>query len=234
WRRKYCLLQLGGGAGSLEILLDLLGVFLRQAVLDVLRRALDQVLGLLQAQAGDGTDDLDDLDLLVADGLPDDGELGLLLGGGGTAGGRGSGDGDRGGGGDTELLLHRLDQLHHLDEGLAGDRVDDLLVAQGHCVLPRVNRFGNDLGYGNTGTELGLQAAFAWPAALMTRVTCDAGSLSRRTSCVAGWSMTLSSIDSASSRVGSEADRKSTRLNSSHVKISYAVFCLKKKKDRHT
>src|SRR5690606_40330107 len=28
-------------------------------------------------------------------------------------------------------------------------------------------------------------------------------------------------------------DRKSTRLNSSHVKISYAVFCLKKKKKRH-
>src|SRR6266700_6040820 len=28
-------------------------------------------------------------------------------------------------------------------------------------------------------------------------------------------------------------DRKSTRLNSSHVKISYAVFCLKKKK-KHT
>src|SRR5699024_11988420 len=28
------------------------------------------------------------------------------------------------------------------------------------------------------------------------------------------------------------ADRKSTRLNSSHVSISYAVFCLKKKKKR--
>src|SRR3989442_15874628 len=28
-------------------------------------------------------------------------------------------------------------------------------------------------------------------------------------------------------------DRKSTRLNSSHVRISYAVFCLKKKKSRH-
>src|SRR5690554_7114243 len=27
-------------------------------------------------------------------------------------------------------------------------------------------------------------------------------------------------------------DRKSTRLNSSHVRISYAVFCLKKKKKR--
>src|SRR5690606_39797355 len=28
---------------------------------------------------------------------------------------------------------------------------------------------------------------------------------------------------------GTSRDRKSTRLNSSHVKISYAVFCLKKK-----
>src|SRR5438067_6258231 len=30
----------------------------------------------------------------------------------------------------------------------------------------------------------------------------------------------------------SKQDRKSTRLNSSHVSISYAVFCLKKKKGR--
>src|SRR5256885_10826016 len=30
----------------------------------------------------------------------------------------------------------------------------------------------------------------------------------------------------------SHADRKSTRLNSSHLVISYAVFCLKKKKTR--
>src|SRR3989442_2608916 len=28
------------------------------------------------------------------------------------------------------------------------------------------------------------------------------------------------------------SDRKSTRLNSSHVRISYAVFCLKKKKKK--
>src|SRR5437660_10507782 len=32
--------------------------------------------------------------------------------------------------------------------------------------------------------------------------------------------------------VGRPKDRKSTRLNSSHVAISYAVFCLKKKRDR--
>src|SRR2546430_13687277 len=34
-------------------------------------------------------------------------------------------------------------------------------------------------------------------------------------------------------RIG-EADRKSTRLNSSHSQISYAVFCLKKKTQRRS
>ena len=33
---------------------------------------------------------------------------------------------------------------------------------------------------------------------------------------------------------GSRRDRKSTRLNSSHLCISYAVFCLKKKQDECT
>src|SRR5207244_13322176 len=33
---------------------------------------------------------------------------------------------------------------------------------------------------------------------------------------------------------GAESDRKSTRLNSSHQIISYAVFCLKKKKNKNT
>src|SRR6266403_842225 len=41
--------------------------------------------------------------------------------------------------------------------------------------------------------------------------------------------------DSSTTRAsgGSRADRKSTRLNSSHVESSYAVFCLKKKKKEH-
>src|SRR5258707_14675709 len=34
-------------------------------------------------------------------------------------------------------------------------------------------------------------------------------------------------------RPAGERDRKSTRLNSSHANISYAVFCLKKKKPTH-
>src|SRR5690349_23701269 len=36
-----------------------------------------------------------------------------------------------------------------------------------------------------------------------------------------------------SKRRGCFGDRKSTRLNSSHVEISYAVFCLKKKKNKN-
>src|SRR5439155_21763577 len=40
----------------------------------------------------------------------------------------------------------------------------------------------------------------------------------------------LHSVKSAKSNWANSRDRKSTRLNSSHVAISYAVFCLKKKK----
>src|SRR5207249_9224849 len=38
----------------------------------------------------------------------------------------------------------------------------------------------------------------------------------------------------ADALAGAPLDRKSTRLNSSHVSISYAVFCLKKKTDECT
>src|SRR5690349_22816050 len=39
--------------------------------------------------------------------------------------------------------------------------------------------------------------------------------------------------DRPRARSGRHLDRKSTRLNSSHVEISYAVFCLKKKNKTH-
>src|SRR2546430_6545059 len=42
------------------------------------------------------------------------------------------------------------------------------------------------------------------------------------------------SASHSGSRSAASADRKSTRLNSSHSQISYAVFCLKKKKRRET
>src|SRR5690606_39980349 len=39
-------------------------------------------------------------------------------------------------------------------------------------------------------------------------------------------------VDPSNGHILQDPDRKSTRLNSSHVKISYAVFCLKKKTTR--
>src|SRR5690348_17932430 len=45
---------------------------------------------------------------------------------------------------------------------------------------------------------------------------------------------TLQNPSRGASRLRQRRDRKSTRLNSSHPSISYAVFCLKKKKTRIT
>src|SRR6266700_6564029 len=46
------------------------------------------------------------------------------------------------------------------------------------------------------------------------------------------WCSTPASAPLPTLRSPWSSDRKSTRLNSSHVKISYAVFCLKKKKKK--
>src|SRR3712207_8736625 len=43
----------------------------------------------------------------------------------------------------------------------------------------------------------------------------------------------MKSVERVECPMFSSADRKSTRLNSSHANISYAVFCLKKKKNTH-
>src|SRR5438445_5145296 len=51
---------------------------------------------------------------------------------------------------------------------------------------------------------------------------------------VSGWSLGwpfLGAVVRALAQVGAR-DRKSTRLNSSHANISYAVFCLKKKNNK--
>src|SRR5256885_10863307 len=47
---------------------------------------------------------------------------------------------------------------------------------------------------------------------------------------LASGTTTLENLVVLDDTVGSAVDRKSTRLNSSHLVISYAVFCLKKKK----
>src|SRR5881397_3189763 len=76
------LLELDARAGLLELRLERVGLFAVDALLDGLGCLVDQGLGLLEAEPGGGTDDLDDLDLLVAGARQDDVEGGLLLGGG--------------------------------------------------------------------------------------------------------------------------------------------------------
>src|SRR5690606_38186251 len=70
----------GGGRGR-ELLLGLVGLLLSDTLEDGLGGAVGEVLGLLEAERRERTHLLDDLDLLVADGLEDDVELRLLLGG---------------------------------------------------------------------------------------------------------------------------------------------------------
>src|SRR3954467_11945765 len=85
------LLDLDGAAGLLELLLELVGLVALDALLDGLGSLVDERLGLLEAPAGRGTHDLDDLDLLVAGGGQDDVDRGgLLLDGAGVAAARGS------------------------------------------------------------------------------------------------------------------------------------------------
>src|SRR6266700_5878798 len=86
------------------------------------------------------------------------------------------------------------------------------------------------LGVWVAGGALALLGAFIW-AELATRLPEAGGQYAYlreayhpSVAFVYGWVLLLVT------QTGGMADRKSTRLNSSHVKISYAVFCLKKKK----
>src|SRR5436309_9779058 len=78
-------------------------------------------------------------------------------------------------------------------------------------LFPYTTLFRSSSDVSHTG-EARLGSTFAW---MRKRAACDAMPAA-----------------SSSTRKEVAADRKSTRLNSSHVKISYAVFCLKKKKKK--
>ena len=96
--------------GIFKLFFDFCCLFPVNTFLDRLGRRLDEILGLLEAKAGDRAHLLDHVDLLLAGRLEDDVELVLLgsgLGGGSPTGGRSGGDGDRSSGGDAEGLLDR-------------------------------------------------------------------------------------------------------------------------------
>src|SRR5690349_2677530 len=131
---SWCLLLHGDRcAGGLEGLLRLLRGVLGNLLQDRLRGTLDQVLGLLEAEAGERAHLLDDLDLLVAGRLEDDVELvllGGLLGGSAAAGRSGSSNGNRGRSGDAEGVFELLHELAELEEGHLLERVEELVSGE--------------------------------------------------------------------------------------------------------
>ena len=109
------LLDLGLGAGFLQLGNQLLGVFLGDSFLQGLGAVVHQILGVLQAQAGSGTDNLDDTQLGSTGALQDNVELGLLFN---LSGSTSSGSGNSGGsGGNAENLFQSVNQFGQLQNG---------------------------------------------------------------------------------------------------------------------
>src|SRR5262249_49250594 len=78
-RSDFALLELHRAARLLELLLHRLRIGLRDGLLHRLRRTVDEILGLFEAESGELAHHLDDLDLLVARAGEHDREV-LLLG----------------------------------------------------------------------------------------------------------------------------------------------------------
>jgi len=89
--------------------------------LDGLRRGFDQILGFLEAKAGDGAHFFDDVDLLVAGSSQNNGELRLFRSRCGTSGGTANSSGHRDGcrGGNAPFIFEQLGELGRLEDGQA-------------------------------------------------------------------------------------------------------------------
>src|SRR2546430_5642410 len=67
-----------------------------------------------------------------------------------------------------------------------------------------------------------------FPYTTLFRSTCTGGTMESPAAVLRGSTVNASTVPGGAEH----GDRKSTRLNSSHSQISYAVFCLKKKKEK--
>src|ERR671931_1043859 len=125
------LLELYGGASFLELALDRVGLFLGDAFLDRVGRAVDEVLCFLQAEARDRADDLDHLDLLSTGLVEDDVERRLLLRSCGAVAGSSRGargrNRDRSGSGHAPFLLELVLELDEIEDGHAPELLDELV-----------------------------------------------------------------------------------------------------------
>src|SRR6266542_3690 len=126
------LLELDGGAGLLELGLDAVGLLLGDALLDRLGGRVDEVLRLLEAEAGEGAHDLDHLDLLLARPRQDDVERRLLLRRGRAVARRGCRDRHRRCGRDAPLVFNFLLQLDQLQDGHRPQLLEDGLDCGWH------------------------------------------------------------------------------------------------------
>src|SRR6187200_511725 len=126
-RLSKSLLELDGSAGFLDLLLDLLGFVLVDAFLDGLRSAFDERLGFAQAEAGDGADFLDDVDLLATVAGEDHVEFGLLFSSRASGGDSRAGNGNGSGGRNAPLLFEQLRKLCSFEDGQSRQVVDDLV-----------------------------------------------------------------------------------------------------------
>src|SRR5207249_9613306 len=98
-----------------------------------------------------------------------------------------------------------------------GNRNDPVRVAEEYSIIDVISRGRVEMGFVK-GVPFEIAPANSNPADLVERF----------------WEAHDLILKAMSTRDGPFRDRKSTRLNSSHVSISYAVFCLKKKKKTTT
>ena len=112
-------------------------------------------------------------------------------------------------------------QIESIDQGTV--TLPGMLDCEGGYLLPGIVELHTD----NMEKHFTPRPGVAWPGLSAFKVH-DAQMIS------AGITTVFDAISVGDVVEGSERlrDRKSTRLNSSHITISYAVFCLKKKKEK--
>src|SRR5688572_30141578 len=128
-------LDLRSGACFFQLLLDRVRVGLRHAFLDGRRNAFDQVLGFLEAQAGDFADDLDDANLVGAEAGHGHVELGLLFDDRSSSGSATASSSNSHGssGADAPLLFEALDQFNNVEHLQIREGIDQFFLSNSHC-----------------------------------------------------------------------------------------------------
>src|SRR5690606_5348572 len=130
------------------------------------------------------------------------------------------------------MVLERVNEPADL-RGLSYDELDVLAGEIRDLIVEAVSGNAGHLGsnLGAVELSLALHRVFESPT---DAILWDTGHQAYVHKIVTGRRNQFSRLRRAGGLSGypSREDRKSTRLNSSHVKISYAVFCLKKKRGR--